>query len=66
MIEKTQDNHKISQLHIIIIYQTNYNIMLKLFWPKKVIQWSEDNNLMKGNQWDTRPNKSAEIVVIIN
>ena len=51
MIEKEKNNHRINRLRVINIYESDYNLILKYFWPHKTTQFVERNNLLGENQW---------------
>ena len=36
---------------MINIYEADYNLILKYFWPHKTTQFAERNNLLGENQW---------------
>ena len=50
MIEKERNNHRINRLRVINIYEADYNLILKYFWPHKTTQFVEINNLLGENQ----------------
>ena len=66
MIEKIQGNTKIKKLRLINIYEVDYNLLLKHFWPHKVTNHAEQFNLLSETQWSTRPMCSDEVVVLID
>ena len=51
MIEKEKNNHRINRLRVINIYEADYNLILKYFWPHKTTQFAERNNLLGENHW---------------
>ena len=51
MIEKEKNNHRINRLRVINIYEADYNLILKYFWPHKTTQFAERNELLGENQW---------------
>ena len=46
MIEKSKGNSKISRLGVINLYEVDNNLLLKICWPKKVVNRAEDLNLL--------------------
>ena len=59
-------NSKINRLHIIDKFEVDYNLLLKLYWPKITNMMAEENNALGENQLGTRKIKSSMDVVIIN
>ena len=55
MIEKEKNNHRINRLRVINIYEVDYNLILKYFWPHQTTQYVERNNLLGDNQWGEIP-----------
>ena len=66
MIEKIQGNTEINKLRLINIYEADYNLILKHFWPHKATHHAEQFNLLGETQWGTRPMCSAEMVALID
>ena len=50
MIEKIQGNTKINKLRLINIYEADYNLILKHFWPHKATHHAEQFNLLGETQ----------------
>ena len=66
MIEKEKNCHRINRLRVINIYEADYNLILKYFWPHKTTQFAERNNLLGENQWGGRPLCNADNVAMID
>ena len=49
MTEKEKNIHRINRLRVINIYEADYNLILKYFWPHKTTQSAERNNLLGDN-----------------
>ena len=49
MIKKEKSNFKIHRLRIIDEFETDYNLILKLYWPKIANQIAEDNGILGKN-----------------
>ena len=60
MIPKDKDTTKINRLRVINKYETDYNFILKYFWPKSATKLSDKNKMLGENQWGTKPLCSAE------
>ena len=48
---KGKKNHIRNRLRVINIYEADYNLILKYFWPHKTTQFAERNNLLGEHQW---------------
>ena len=46
MIEKEKSNSKINRLCIINKFEVDYNLLLKLYWPKTTNILAEENNTL--------------------
>ena len=46
MFEKEKNNSKINRLRIIDKYEADYNLLLKLYWPKITNNIAEMNNTL--------------------
>ena len=44
MFEKERENTKINRLRIIDKYEADYNLLLKIYWPKITNNIAEKNN----------------------
>ena len=66
MIEKIPGNTKINKLRLINIYQADYNLIRKYFWPHKATHHAEQFNLLGETQWGTKPMCIAEMVASID
>ena len=60
MIEKEKNNSQINRLRIINLYEADYNLVLKFFWPHKATHLAEESKFLGENTWDARPNCSIE------
>ena len=49
LLSKDKGQPKIHRLRIINIYESEYNLILKYFWPKKGMQKTEENNWLLDN-----------------
>ena len=66
MIEKIPGYTKINKLRLINIYEADYKLILKHFWPHKAIHHAEQFNILGETQWGTRPMYSPEMVALID
>ena len=66
MIKEIPGNTKINKLQLINIYEVDYNLILKHFWPHKTTYHAEQSNLLDETQWGTRPMCRAENVALID
>ena len=66
MFEKEQGNSKINRLRIIDKFETDYNLLLKLYWPKITNNITEKNNMLWKNQLGTWKKKSSTYAEMIN
>ena len=66
MFEKEQGNSKINRLRIIDKYEADYNLLLKLYWPKITNNIAKKNNTLGKNQLGTRKRKSSTGAAMIN
>ena len=46
MIEKEKEKSKINQLRIIDKFEADYNLLLKLYWPKITNNIAEENKTL--------------------
>ena len=60
MIENIPDNTQINKLRLINIYEADYNLILKDFWPHKATHHAEQSNLLGETRRGTRPMCNAE------
>ena len=66
MIEKIPNIPRINKLRVINIYEANYNLLLKFFWPKLSTKHVETENTLGENQWDCRLGYSTDNVALID
>ena len=66
MFEKEIGNKKINKLRIIDKYEADYNLLLKIYWPKITNNIAEKNNTLGKNQLGTRKRKSSTDAAMIN
>ena len=66
MFEKEKGNTKINRLRIIDKYEADYNLLLKIYWPKITNNIAEKNNTLGKIQLGTRKKKSSTYVAMIN
>ena len=60
MIPKEPNNIQINCLRLINLYEADYNLVLKFFWPHKATKLADKLGLLGENQWGTKPLCSAE------
>ena len=66
MIEKIPVVPRISKLRVINIYEADYNLMLKSFWPNKVTKHTIKNKTTGENQGGCVSGGSADLAALIN
>ena len=66
MLEKDKGSAKINKLQVIGKYEADYNLLLKLYWPKLTIQHAEREGTLEKRQLGTRPHKSSNDASVIN
>ena len=66
MIEKIPSVPRINKLRVINIYEADYNLMLKYFWPKQATKHAVQTKTIGENQWGGVPGGSADLVALIN
>ena len=66
MIKNDQHKHRINRFKVINIYETDYNLILKYFWPHKTTQFADWNNILDENQWDGRSRCNTEHVALLD
>ena len=66
MIEKVTKTPRINKLKVINIYEADYNLLLKYFWPKFSTKARRRTNTLGENHWGCRPNYSADNVALID
>ena len=49
-----------NRLRVLNKYETDFNLVLKLFWPRLTTNHLEIRNLLGKNQWDMRPYRSSD------
>ena len=55
MIEKIPNTPRINKLRIINIYEADYNLLQKFFWPKLSTKHAEATHTLGENAWGCRP-----------
>ena len=66
MFEKGKFNSKINRLRIIDKYEADYNLILKIYWPKITNNIAEKNNTLEKPQLGTRKRKRSTDAAMIN
>ena len=66
MIEKVPVVSQINKFRVVNIYEDDYNLMLKYFWPNKSTKHVVKNKIVGKNQWGGIPGGSADLVALIN
>jgi len=66
MLEKDKGSPKINRLRVIGKYEADYNLLLKLYWPKLTTQHAEREGTLGKSQMGTRPHKSSNDASVIN
>lgn len=66
MIEKIPATPRINKLRIVNIYEANYNLLLKYFWPNKASKHASVTNTLDENQWEYIPNRSVDTVTLVD
>ena len=64
MLEKDPGEPKIHRLHVIHIYEADYNLLLSIQW-RNLMQLTEDNQLLNEGQYGARPDRNAHDPVFI-
>jgi hypothetical protein len=59
MIEKDPGSPRIEQLHIIHLFEADYNFSLKLLWGQQMVHWGEDAEVLGNQQDGSRPGQQA-------
>ena len=52
MFEKEKRNTKINRLRIIDKYEADYNLLLKIYWPKITNNITEKNSTLGKTNWE--------------
>lgn len=58
MTEKENNNSQMNRLRIINLYEVDYNLILKYFWPLKATSLAKRKNTLGINTWSARPNRN--------
>ena len=66
MLEKDKAPPKTNRLRVIGKYEADYNLLLKLYWPKLTTQHAEREGTLGKSQMGTRPHKSSNDASVIN
>jgi hypothetical protein len=64
MLEKDAGDPKIDRLHIICLYEADYNLFLKIMWAHRMINFAEKNNLFDDSQSGGRPRRTSNDVAL--
>jgi hypothetical protein len=64
MLEKDKGDPKIDRLHIICLYEADYNIFLKIMWAHQLVKTCEENDLFDNTQAGGRPNRTSGDVAV--
>ncbi len=65
LIVKEPGNPKIHRLRVIHLYEADYNLILGLFWARKLVPNAEDNRLFNSSCYGSRPGLSAVDPVLL-
>ena len=60
MTEKENNNSQMNRLRIINLYEVDYNLILKHFWPLKATSLAKRKNTLGINTWSARPNRNID------
>ena len=66
LLSKDKGQPKIHRLRIINTYESEYNLILKYFWPKKGMQKVEENNCLGDNTTGGQKDMSAIETATLN
>ena len=66
MLEKDKGFPKINRLRVIGKYKTDYNLLLKLYWPNLTSQHAERERTLGKSQLGTRPHENSNDASVIN
>jgi hypothetical protein len=64
MIEKTPGIKRIDKLHVIHIYEADYNLLLKIMWARKAVWYMHDKQVINSGQCGSRPGYRAIDLVL--
>ena len=59
MIQKDPGNPRIHRLRVIHLYEADYNLLLGIFWARKLVPQGENLGLFHENCYGSRPGRSA-------
>ena len=65
MIEKEPGNPKIHRLRVIHLYEADYNLILGIFWSRKLVRQAEEKRLFNKGFYGSRPGLSAVDPVLL-
>jgi hypothetical protein len=65
MIEKEPGNPRIHQLRVIHLYEADYNMILGIFWSRKLVRQAEEKRLFNIGCYSSRPGLSAVDPVLL-
>ena len=66
MIEKIPVVPRINKLRVINIYEADYNLMLKYFWPKQATKHAVKEKMIGENQWGGVSGGSTDLLALVN
>ena len=66
LLSKDKGQPKIHRLRIMNTYESEYNLILKYFWPKKGMQKIEENNWLGDNAAGGRKDMSTIVTATLN
>ena len=66
MIQKELNNPRINRLRVLNKYETDLNLVFKLFWSRLTTKHLESQNLLGGNQLGICPHRSVENGLLID
>ena len=65
MIEKEPGNPRIHRLRVIHLYEADYNLILGIFWSRKLVPLAEEQRLFNPSCYGSRPGLSAVDLVLL-
>ena len=66
MIETIPAVPRINKVTVVNIYEADYNLLLKYFWPKQVTKHAVKEKTVGERQWGGVPGGSSDLVALIN
>jgi hypothetical protein len=64
MIQEIPGNPKINKLRVIHLYESDYNLLLKIIWARRLVWHVHDQKRISEGQAGSRPGRNAIDVVI--